>query len=190
MYARTRHNAGFWVADCLSARWGWRLEPFGDVCQLGSGAVGGHDVLLAKPDTFMNESGRALGRLVERFALVPGNVLVVCDCIDLPLGRIRLRPSGGDGGHRGLVSVAEALASEEYPRLRVGVGRPPEGVDAADFVLGRMSAEVEAVVARVVPRAADAVEAAICGSVEQAMAEFNGRVLDDENSAKTELGGC
>lgn len=189
-YTRSRHNVGYRVADCLSARWKCPLSSSEALCWLGRTVVAEGEVLLAKPQTFMNSSGRAARMLSELFGLVPEEFLVVCDDIDLPLGQIRLRPSGGDGGHKGLLSVSEALGAQTFPRLRVGVGRPPEGVDAADWVLGAFEPAEEQVAEGVVPRAADAVDVVLRCSLAEAMSQFNGRFFDRDGSLQSGPGGC
>ncbi len=176
--------------DCLSERWKCPLSRSEGECLLGCTVLGQEKVVLARPETPMNLSGRVGRKLGDVFGLIPEEILVVCDDVDLPLGRLRLRGSGGSGGHRGLMSVAEALCTDAFPRLRIGVGRPPEGVETAEYVLDVFEPEEERIVARVVPRAADAVEAALRGSLEAAMSEFNGWFPEGEGSRESGSGGC
>src|SRR6516162_2793261 len=152
-YADTRHNVGFMVVDAFatseridlapSTRWGCELGKWGDI-------------LLAKPLTYMNRSGQAIAALTHYFKIAPEEVLVVVDDVALPLGRLRLRPSGSDGGHNGLRSVVDHLG-EMFMRLRVGVGSPRTG-DLVDHVLGEFDRSERAIVAKAVERAAEAVE--------------------------------
>ncbi|MBC7221568.1 aminoacyl-tRNA hydrolase [Candidatus Bipolaricaulota bacterium] len=129
-YAPTRHNLGFWVLERLLGEKGWERElfPWGEVFRRG-------EKFLLRPLTFMNLSGQAVAEFCRRFPLSPSELLVVYDDVDLPLGEVRLRPSGGPGTHRGMQSVLAALGTEEVPRLRVGIGPPPPAVDLAQFVL-------------------------------------------------------
>jgi PTH1 family peptidyl-tRNA hydrolase len=189
-YAGTRHNVGFRVASCLGRRWKCALSSSGGHCRWGMTRVAGTEVVLARPSTFMNASGEAARTLCERFGVEPESLLVVCDDIDLPLGRLRLRASGGAGGHRGLGSIAAELNTERFPRLRIGVGRPPEGLDAADYVLSAFEGQEEETLAKVVDLAADAVEAVLRKSLMAAMTEFNGLSVERDGSSDEEPGGC
>ncbi|HHS97081.1 MAG TPA: aminoacyl-tRNA hydrolase [Chloroflexi bacterium] len=171
-YARNRHNVGF---RCLR-----RLAKAHDLefrgrkrARIARGTIAGRPVLLARPRTFMNESGRAIAPLV-RFHKVPlDHLLVIYDDMDLPLGTLRIRPKGGSGGHRGMQSIIDALGSRDFPRLRIGIGRPPEGVDPADYVLQDFSPEEEAVVEEVLERAVAAVETWLAEGIDEAMSRFN-----------------
>jgi PTH1 family peptidyl-tRNA hydrolase len=135
-YLITRHNLGFWVLERLlrTGPWVGKRYPWGEVYR---GEIG----FLLRPLTYMNCSGEAVGGFCERFSLVPAELLVVYDDLDLPLGAIRLRPRGGPGGHQGMCSVLAALGTEDVPRLRVGIGSPPPGVDLVEFVLSPPSLE-------------------------------------------------
>jgi len=173
-YAETRHNVGWRVAERLAERVGaqrWR-ERFEAL--LIQTRLAGRPVVLARPLTYMNESGRAVRRLVEFWKVEADRILVVVDDLALDLGRLRLRPGGSAGGHKGLASVAEHLGHEAYPRLRVGIGPLPDGWDGADFVLGRFTETERPVVERAVQRAADAAEVWLAEGIETAMNRFNG----------------
>jgi PTH1 family peptidyl-tRNA hydrolase len=180
---------GFRVVDELSARWACPLAPEEPFCRLGRTRLDGQTVLLAKPVTYMNNSGLAAEQVKSGHGLSAEEILVVVDCIDLAVGRIRLRPSGGAGGHQGLASVIDALGTEDFPRLRVGVGRPPEGVEAADYVLDEIEPEVERILLKAVTRAADAVEVSIRRSLTAAMDEFNSDSVCDDGSSDIVRGG-
>ena len=135
-YAATRHNAGFMVLDALARQWGVTFGRTRHQALLAEARVGPHRVLLAKPQTYMNLSGRAVGPLVRYYRLPLDHLLVVYDDLDLPFGTVRLRPQGGHGGHKGMKSIIEALGGRrDFPRLRIGIGRPPGRMDAADYVL-------------------------------------------------------
>lgn len=129
-YASSRHNVGFWVVERLLARGRWRrhLYPWGEVHQGSRG-------FLLRPLTYMNRSGDAVREFGARFSLSPSDILVVYDEADLPVGALRLRSGGGPGTHRGMESVLSAVRTDDVPRLRVGIGRPPEGGDWAEHVL-------------------------------------------------------
>jgi PTH1 family peptidyl-tRNA hydrolase len=130
-------------------------------------------VLLAKPMTYMNASGEAVSPLAAFYKIAPPDILVVFDDLDLPVGRIRLRPAGSAGGHRGMQSIITHLGSAEFPRLRVGIGRPPGRMDPAVYVLKSFSSEQAAEMAFVRPRAVDAIEAWLAFGIEAAMNQYN-----------------
>ena len=138
-YQNTRHNAGFWFIDQLAALAGVSLyKPF--FCSWRQAVVKyqGHTVVLLQPLTFMNQSGRILSRLQRRFRFERGHFLVAVDQMDLPPGRLRLKPKGGDAGHNGLKSLGEAWGSESFRRLTIGIGRPYDGAKVLEHVLGRL----------------------------------------------------
>jgi len=171
-YRDTRHNVGFLVVDELARRWGLRLDR--EEC--GS-LVGGQDVLLVQPQTYMNRSGWAARCLVEVHSLEPADVLVVYDEVVLPLGKLRMRKSGSPAGHRGLESVIENLRTDQVPRLRLGVSSedgPPSGEDLVEFVLGPFPADQREAVDAMIQRAADACEAWAKDGPDLAMSRFNG----------------
>jgi peptidyl-tRNA hydrolase, PTH1 family len=173
-YDPTRHNVGWWVLDRLVNDWRlgtYRRDGPALKCE---GSVGGRSVLLLKPTTYMNRSGLALRFLQELEGFDPAqDLLVVVDDAALDVGRVRFRPSGSPGGHNGLRSVSGTLRSNEYPRLRIGVGRVPEGVDLADWVLSPMPEEEEEVVVGLLPELTRAVESWLEEGTEAAMNRFN-----------------
>ena len=140
-YEHTRHNAGFWALDALSALTAIHPDDRRRTCMLGEGMMGKHRVVLAKPRTFVNLSGAAARYLLDRYGAGPGHLMVVCDDMDIGPGRLRLRTGGGPGGHNGMRSVTEAIGVKNFPRLRIGVGRPDTGLDDVEHVLGRPSDE-------------------------------------------------
>jgi PTH1 family peptidyl-tRNA hydrolase len=171
-YEGTRHNVGFDVIDELVRRSGVRLRKWksaGDLAIAGSGGV-----VLAKPLMFMNASGEAVGRIGAFYKIDPGDLLVVVDEVHLPLGRLRLRPSGSAGGHNGLKSVIEHVG-DGFPRLRIGVGRGDPQWDLSDHVLSRFRADERDVIERAIERAADAAEAFVAEGIGTAMNKFNAR---------------
>jgi PTH1 family peptidyl-tRNA hydrolase len=174
-YAATRHNVGFRVVDRLAARGGIRLdrERFGG--RFGRGALAGHDVALLEPLTWMNLSGDAVAEAVAELPVgaPQDDLLIVLDDVDLPFGRLRLRPGGGAGGHRGLEHVIECLRTRELPRLRFGIGRPEGDGDTRDWVLAPFSPEEERALDEHLPRAAEAIEVALSLGLAAAMNRYN-----------------
>ncbi|MCY4400011.1 MAG: aminoacyl-tRNA hydrolase [Gemmatimonadetes bacterium] len=173
-YDATRHNVGWWVVDRFAhdhefgvfERRGKRLEVTGD--------IGGRNILLIKPRTFVNLSGLALTTLWQMDDFDAGrDLLVVTDDTNLEVGRVRLRPGGGTGGHKGLKSIAGVLGTRNYARLRIGVGVPPSGADLSDWVLSEMPEEDEDRVAGLLPELSEAVAVWAEQGVEAAMSQFN-----------------
>ena len=172
-YAGTRHNIGFAVVDEIARRWGVEFEsaPADALVARVKRAAG--SVLLAKPLTFMNESGQAAGELARYFKIDVGDLLVVVDDVQLPLGRLRVRVRGSAGGHNGLKSLIAHLGGV-FARLRVGVGRGDARRDLADHVLSRFDKDEASEVERMTTRAADAAEMFITSGIEAVMNGFNG----------------
>jgi peptidyl-tRNA hydrolase, PTH1 family len=173
-YDATRHNVGWWLVDRLA--YDWDFGPFRREGQafVSEGMVGETDVRLMKPTTFMNRSGLVLRSLqaLEGFD-ASADLLVVVDDAALDVGRVRFRPEGGAGGHNGLRSIAGALQSNEYARLRIGVGRKPDDEDLSDWVLSTMPQEDEEAVVALLPELTEAVEVWMAEGVEAAMNRFN-----------------
>ena len=177
-YAGTRHNIGFELVDRLSQRWHIGLSEqrrFQGVC--GEGQVGGQKLYLLKPSTFMNKSGQSARSLLDWYKLLPQQVLVIYDDMDLPVGRLRLRLSGSAGGHNGMKSLIAHFGTPEFPRLRIGIGRSAEGVaqETISHVLGRFAPQEQRLLSDVLDLAADAVELALKQGVEKSMSLYNGR---------------
>jgi PTH1 family peptidyl-tRNA hydrolase len=172
-YAGTRHNVGFLVVDLLAQRMGGRFKAHRGRADVVEGRLAGVPVVLAKPRSYMNESGGPIVA-VSRFYKVPVDRLtIVHDDLDLPFGTLRLKRGGGDGGHNGLRSATAALGSREYARVRFGIGRPPGRQDPADYVLRDFSAVERKELGYLVDRAADAVEALLADGLESAQNKFN-----------------
>ena len=176
-YAKTRHNAGFLLVERLAERWksGWKNERKFQA-RIARAARGGRKVLLAEPQTFMNLSGESVGALAGFYQLPLEKILLVVDDADLPLGEIRLRPGGGTGGHHGLESVMQHLGSREYARLRIGIGRKDAARQITGHVLGRFSAEENALLEKVLDRAAGQLECWLDAGIQKAMSQFNGAI--------------
>jgi len=172
-YAATRHNVGFRVADLLAARHGIDVSKRRHQALLGRGRIGEVEVILVKPQTFMNDSGIAVRRLLEYYRLEPQHLLVVCDDINLDLGQLRLRRGGSPGGQKGLRSIGQHLGQTDFARLRIGVGRLEVGRDATSFVLSPFRASERDAAAEAVGRAAEAVECALRDGLETAMGRYN-----------------
>ncbi len=173
-YERSRHNAGFEVLDELARRAettfrkSWLVST-----QAAKMRADGEDVLLVKPRTFMNRSGQAVAPMLRRKGLGVEDLIVVLDDVELDCGKIRIRKKGGAGGHNGLQSVIQALGTEDFVRVRVGVGPRPAGEHLVGHVLGPFSAEERAKMKDSMPRAADAVLAVIRDGADKAMNDFN-----------------
>ncbi|QNI08337.1 aminoacyl-tRNA hydrolase [Mycobacterium kubicae] len=158
-YARTRHNLGFLVADLLADRLGAKFKAHKrSGAEVVTGRLAGHSVVVAKPRCYMNESGRQVGPLAKFYSVPPGDVIVIHDELDLEFGRIRLKLGGGEGGHNGVRSVAAALGTKDFQRVRIGIGRPPGRKDPATFVLENFAAAERPEVPTICEQAADATE--------------------------------
>jgi PTH1 family peptidyl-tRNA hydrolase len=179
-YAGNRHNVGFWTVNRLARKHGIELDASSQA-SVGRGEIGGRTVVLAKPRTFVNRSGEAVWNLVKRYEIDDASeLLVVFDELDLPVGKVRLRPKGGHGGYKGLQSIIEAVRSDQFPRLRIGIGRPvvngepsrdPEIV--AGYVLSDPPPDERELLDQAVERAVQAIETAIADGVERAMSRYN-----------------
>lgn len=174
-YQRTRHNLGFMIVDRIAALRGAAVDRERHHSYVGECRIGGEPVLLVKPQTYVNRSGEALKSLLRYYPLSGEDLIVVHDDLDLPFGRVRIRGRGSAGGHRGILSLLEALGDERFFRVRVGIGRPREGEDPADYVLSPFSAEEAERLGGVVGAGADAVEVLILEGAERAMEKFNRR---------------
>jgi PTH1 family peptidyl-tRNA hydrolase len=158
-YAKTRHNLGFMVADLLAARMGGQFKVHKrSGAEIVTGRLGMRPVVLAKPRTYMNESGRQIGPLAKFYSVMPADIIVIHDELDIDFGRIRLKLDGGEGGHNGLRSVANSLGTKNFQRVRIGVGRPPGRKDPAAFVLENFAAAERTEVPAICEQAADATE--------------------------------
>ena len=173
-YAGTRHNLGAVVVTMLADRLGGSLRRSRELALSCEVHIGGQRVALALPQTFMNESGQSVGRLVRRHGVDdPSRIVVVHDELDLPVGSLRVKAGGGLAGHNGLKSITAPLKTQDYVRVRIGVGRPPGGRSGADHVLRRPPKAEAAELAVVVGEAVDAVETIITEGVDATMDRFN-----------------
>jgi PTH1 family peptidyl-tRNA hydrolase len=168
-YETTRHNIGFLVADILADRIGAGFKVHKKSgAEVTTGRLGSRPVVLAKPRTYMNESGRHVGPLAKFYSVAPADVIVIHDELDIDFGRIRLKFGGGEGGHNGLKSVASALGTKDFQRVRIGVGRPPGRQDPAAFVLENFNSRERPELGTVCEQAADATELLIAQGLETA----------------------
>ena len=175
-YTHTRHNFGFRVIDRASSAWNVALEKDGH-CRAMVGRCDRFEkpVLLVKPHTFMNASGVAVRQLLERHAIEPKDLLVVFDDVSFPLGTFRIRTHGGGGGHNGLISIIEALETEAFPRMRLGISTGPvASQDLTGFVLGEFSPSEEDAVGDVLPEVVGALELLMTKGIAEAMNVYNG----------------
>ena len=173
-YEHTRHNVGFRVVDKLAKKLGWRWNEQRSRAMLASGMLGNEKVVLAKPLTYMNLSGQSVGELVRWYKISPEDILVVYDELDLPLGTIRLRPKGSAGGHNGIESIIAHLHTNEFPRLRVGIGRPANNrIDGASYVLGTPPLDERILLDTAEDRAVEAIELVITQGINTAMNQVN-----------------
>jgi PTH1 family peptidyl-tRNA hydrolase len=173
-YRGSRHNIGFRCVDLMAQRWDLRLSDRRAKAVLGRGHHLGQDVVLAKPRTFMNNSGEAVEYLLTRFGASPADLVVIYDEMDLPVGKLRLRPSGSAAGHNGMRSIIAAIKTADFPRIRVGIGHPPvKGDHIISHVLTSFAEEEEPSIADAVQRVAQAVECLLAESIDVAMNRFN-----------------
>jgi peptidyl-tRNA hydrolase, PTH1 family len=179
-YAHNRHNIGFICLNYFAGLHSIRFDHRQCQARVGIGEVADDELLLAKPRTYVNFSGKAVGPLVIKHRISLNDLLVICDDLDLPLGRIRLRQSGGSGGHKGMRSIISALGNEDFPRIRVGIGRPEVGgLPSTDedvivnYVLGKFTPQEEEVVKSTIIRVADAIDCFVIQGMEVAMGRFN-----------------
>lgn len=172
-YAANRHNVGARCIERLAATHGLAFGKWRKQTRVALGVIQGRRVVLAEPRTFMNESGRAVAPLVRFYRVPLERVLVVYDDLDIPLGAVRLRPEGGSGGHKGMRSIIQRLGEQGFPRLRIGIGRPPEQMDPAAYVLQDFSVEEEALLEEVLGQATAAIETWLGDGIDAAMSRHN-----------------
>src|ERR1051325_1269578 len=184
-YSRTRHNAGFLVVDRLAERWRvrWNYEKKFNA-RVARAEKGDRTALLCQPQTYMNSSGEAINAVAQFYRVPVGRLISVVDDGDLPLGVLRLGPSGSSGGHHGLESIEQHLGTSEFARLRVGIGRTSGAREITNYVLGRFSADEAAVAEKVLMAATDQAECWLTSGIQKAMNQFNGVVEDSANEGK------
>jgi PTH1 family peptidyl-tRNA hydrolase len=174
-YAGTRHNLGRVAVERLAARHGTALDTVKHQSRFGTARLDDSRVCLVVPTTYMNESGRPVAALARFYRVPPERLLLVYDDLDLPLGTLRLRPEGGAGGHNGVSDVIRQLGTSAFPRLRLGIGRPPPGWDGADYVLATFRPAERPEADETAERAADAIERVLADGLDAAMNAVNQR---------------
>jgi len=179
-YAHNRHNAGFRCLNYFARLHSIRFDRRQCQARVGIGEVRGEKLLLAKPQTFVNLSGQAVAGLVRKHKIPLSDLLVIYDDLDLSLGKIRLRQSGSSGGHKGMNSIISALGSEDFPRIRVGIGRPPQTEEQSisedaivNYVLSDFSPQEEAIIKPVIAAVSEAIDCFLSQDIEIAMSKFN-----------------
>ena len=174
-YENTRHNVGFMVADEVAERQNKPIQRLKFKALTNIFTISGEKVLVMKPITYMNLSGEAVRPAADFYKIPPARVLVVSDDTALPVGRLRIRTKGSAGGHNGLKSIIQHLGTDQFPRLRVGVGEKPHpDYDLADWVLGKFAGEDKKAIDAAVKRAADAIECILAEGIDRGMGKFNG----------------
>lgn len=179
-YENTRHNIGFLVIKRLAERWNIDVTRYRFKSLSGDGRVGDNRIALVMPQTFMNNSGFAVGSFVKFYKLELSKLMIIHDDLDLPFGRIRLRKAGGSAGQKGMQSIINQLGHTNFPRLRVGIGRPPGRMDPVDYVLKKFKSKDEILLDQVLDTCADAIEVYLDKGIEKAMTQFNQSMLDNE----------
>jgi len=175
-YSRNRHNIGFACLRYFARNYDIRLDRKQSQARTGSGEIEGETILLARPQTFMNLSGKSVSRLVKRFKVDFDDLIVIHDDLDLPLGRIRIRQGGSSGGHKGIESVIGELGSQGFIRIRIGIGRPSENASEDEiigFVLSDFTPEEERVIKKAIARVSDAIICLIAEGLETATNRYN-----------------
>lgn len=175
-YADTRHNIGFRCINKLAKKQGVSFRS-GSKSRFGEGEIQGHRVALAKPQTFMNLSGKAVKLLMQRYKIQLDDILIVHDELDLPPGKVRISRGGGSGGHKGIDSIISCLGSRDFPRIRVGIGRPPQSSqDAVDHVLGCFAGDEKDVMEDAVNTVTEAVPFLLAEGITMAMNKYNSKL--------------
>ena len=172
-YEKTRHNVGFEAIDILADKAGTTVTEKKHKALYGKGYIGGQKVILAKPQTYMNLSGESIREIADFYKIEPENIIILCDDINLSEGQLRIRLKGSAGGHNGLKNIISHLGTQEFPRIRIGVGEKPRGMDLAAYVLGRFPKEQQAVMEEAYRDAADAACMMIEEGADAAMNHYN-----------------
>ena len=174
-YEGTRHNAGFMTLDVLADRYNIDISEKKHKALCGKGVIEGNKVVLLKPQTFMNLSGESVRAAADFYRVAPEEIIVIYDDISLEPGQLRVRKKGSAGGHNGMKNIIAHLGTQDFPRIRVGVGEKPAGMDLADYVLGRFSKGERELLEEAFKEGARAAVAILCDGIESAMNQFNGK---------------
>ncbi|MBN1680594.1 MAG: aminoacyl-tRNA hydrolase [Anaerolineae bacterium] len=184
-YQDTRHNVGFRCVDALAQAHNLSYASRKkSKAKIAEGHIAGKQVLIAKPQTFMNLSGSSVQGLIAFYKIPPEHLLVVFDDLDIPLGTLRIRAKGGTGGHKGMTDIIKRLGTQEFPRIRFGIDRPPDGVDPSNFVLRRFDTAETVLVNKTVERVINAIETWLADTIDTAMNHYNGAAEPDTSSTK------
>lgn len=178
-YKHTRHNIGFMTIDKLAVDLSIRLSKVQSKALIATALLDGRKLILVKPQTFMNLSGQSVISLLRFYRIPLEQMIVIHDDIDLPVGTIRIRPGGGSAGQRGLASIIEKLGTQAFPRLRIGVGRPPGRMDAADYVLQDFLKAEQPIMEKVIAEASQAARTFVLEGLDKAMNTYNGEVMGE-----------
>ena len=174
-YDKTRHNVGFEVIDALADKYNIALDTMKHKGTYGKGKIDGQSVILLKPMTFMNLSGECVALVSKYYKVVPEDIIVIYDDINLDVGRLRIREKGSAGGHNGMKNIIGHLGTEEFPRLRIGVGMKPPKMDLADYVLSHFSEDEQALMNQGYDKACEALKLLLLDDISQAMNQYNGK---------------
>lgn len=174
-YDKTRHNVGFEVIDELADKYNIALDTMKHKGMYGKGKIEGQSVILLKPMTFMNLSGESVALVSKYYKVAPEDIIVIYDDINLDVGRLRIREKGSAGGHNGMKNIIAHLGTEEFPRIRVGVGMKPPRMDLADYVLSHFSEDEQALMNQGYDKACEALKLLLLDEIPQAMNQYNGK---------------
>jgi peptidyl-tRNA hydrolase, PTH1 family len=177
-YRENRHNIGFMLLDRFAGRYGESFSRYESHALVLKMKHGDHRLILAKPQTFVNKSGQSVSSLIRFYKIPLDRLLIAYDEVDLPLGKLRMRPSGSAGGHRGMKSIIERLGTDDFPRLRIGIGRPPGRMQAADYVLQNFRAEERLILTDILDGSIEAILTFVTRGIDEAMNQFNALVVD------------
>ncbi|MFU8827559.1 MAG: aminoacyl-tRNA hydrolase [Brevefilum sp.] len=178
-YRQNRHNVGFMVVNALAESLNIPMQRVEMRALVGKGLLGGERVILAKPQTYMNSSGQSVAPLARFYKIPLEQLMVIHDDLDLPFGTLRLRPLGGTGGQKGMESIVKLLGTHDFPRLRVGIGRPPGRMDPADYVLHDFDPPQQDLLPEVLDTAVKAIRTFVLEGIEAAMNTYNGQLSDE-----------
>ena len=179
-YERTRHNIGYFALDKLSMEWNIEISRYRYKSMVGEGEFAGNRILLVKPQTYMNKSGNAVNSFMKFYKIGSKRLLVIHDDLDLPFGSIRIRENGGSAGQRGMESIISKIGTDEFSRLRIGIGRPPGRMDPMDYVLKKFTKESKTDLELVLITVIRSIEVMLTDGIEKAMTLYNHSVLRDE----------
>jgi PTH1 family peptidyl-tRNA hydrolase len=177
-YANNRHNIGFMCLNHFARMQGIRLDSKQGQARTGTGEINGEKIVLARPQTFMNSSGKSVSRLVQKYKIEPGDLIVIHDDLDLPLGKIRIRQGGSSGGHKGIESIINELGSQDFIRVRIGIGRPigadeASEADVIDYVLNDFDPDEKQIITEVIPKVSEAILCLLNEGLTAAMNKYN-----------------